>query len=108
MDEQTHSTAETISSEETNSQINTNANAEQNERQENGGSVGQEDTQHVDFAQMYDMLTERDTTIKSLQSEVVELKKTNTQLLLKVNASTTGSSQLKNPFEAFVDSMAMR
>ena len=57
---------------------------------------------------MYDMLTERDNTIKQLKSEVAELKKSNTNLLLKVNASTASGDNIKTPYESFIDAMVNR
>ena len=92
MDEQTHTTEENVP----------------NQTEENKYPSGKEINGQVDFSQMYDMLTERDETIKNLQSEVAELKKTNTNLLLKVNASPSGDSPLKTPYEGFVDSMVNR
>ena len=56
---------------------------------------------------MYEMLTERDKEITDLKEAIATLKKTNTELLLKVNASAQ-SGAVKNPYEAFVDSMATR
>ena len=37
-----------------------------------------------------------------------KLKKTNTNLLLKVNASASAGEHLKNPYESFVDEMVNR
>lgn len=106
--EQTHSTQETVSNEETLEKIGENSNAEQSKSEEDRTTPGQEKSEQVDFAQMYDMLTERDNTIKSLKTEISELKKTNTNLLLKVNANPSNGGATKNPYESFVDLMEKR
>lgn len=108
MNEQTNSTQETFLNEETQQEISKNSNAEQITSEESGNTSGTQKSEQVDFAQMYDMLTERDNTIKQLKSEVAELKKTNTNLLLKVNASPSGDGTLKTPYEGFIDSMVNR
>lgn len=106
--EQTHTTEETVLGEKTQQEVNTNLNAEQTKSEESGTTSGQAKSEQVDFAQMYDMLTERDNTIKELKSEVAELKKTNTNLLLKVNASASAGGAAKDPFQNFVDAMVQR
>lgn len=108
MNEQTHTTEETISGKETQQEVNTNLGTEQITSEESGDTSGQTKPEQVDFAQMYDMLTERDKTINELKSEVAELKKTNTNLLLKVNASASNGDSLKDPFQNFVDAMVQR
>ena len=108
MNEQTNPTQETILDKETQQEVGKNINAEQITSEESGSSSGTQKSEQVDFAQMYDMLTERDNAIKQLKSEVAELKKTNTNLLLKVNASPSGDSTLKTPYEGFIDSMVNR
>lgn len=108
MDEQTHTTEETVSNETNVQEINQNLNAEQTQSEENGTASGQAQSGQVDFAQMYDMLTERDATIKKLNNEISELKKSNTQLLLKVNSSGSTDGSLKTPYESFIDSMVSR
>lgn len=108
MNEQTNSTQETIPNEETQQKVSQNSNAEQTTPEESGSASGTQKSEQIDFSQMYDMLTERDNTIKQLKSEVAELKKTNTNLLLKVNASPSGDSTLKTPYEGFIDSMVNR
>lgn len=108
MNEQTNPTEETILNKETQQEISENSNAEQTTPEESGSSSGAQKSEQVDFAQMYDMLTERDNMIKQFKSEIAELKKTNTQLLLKVNALPSGDSPLKTPYEGFVDSMVNR
>lgn len=108
MNEQANPTQEAFLNEETQQEISKNSNAEQITPEESGSPSGQTKPEQVDFAQMYDMLTERDNTIKQLKSEVAELKKTNTNLLLKVNASPSGDSPLKTPYEGFIDSMVNR
>lgn len=108
MNEQTHTTEETVSNETTQQEINQNVNAEQTTSEESGGASGQTQSEQVDFAQMYDMLTQRDTTIKELKAQVAELKKSNTTLLLKVNANAGSNDQLKSPYENFIDDMVKR
>lgn len=107
MNEQTNTTKETLPSEEVIEEINENGNAEQTKSEEGGSASGQAKSEQVDFGQMYDMLTERDKEITDLKEVVATLKKTNTELLLKVNASAS-SGAVKDPYEAFVDSMANR
>jgi hypothetical protein len=106
MNEQTNTTKEIIRNEETIEEINENSNAEQTKLEESGSASGETKPEQVDFSQIHDMLTQRDNEIKDLKGLISELKKTNTELLLKVNASSSGA--VKNPYEAFVDSMAMR
>lgn len=108
MSEQTHTTEETVSGKETDKEVGTNNNAEQTTPEENGSSLGTQKSEQVDFSQMYDMLTERDNTIKDLKAEITELKKSNTNLLLKVNASASADAQLKTPYQSFIDSMVAR
>lgn len=108
MNEQTNPAQETILNKETIEEVNQNTNAEQVKPEESGSTLGKEKPEQVDFAQMYDMLTERDNTIKELKSEIADLKKSNTNLLLKVNASGSGDASLKTPYESFIDSMITR
>lgn len=108
MNEQTDTTKETTTNKETEQEISTNANAEQTTSEKSGSTSGQEKSEQVDnFSQMYDMLKERDSTIEKLTNEVKELKKQNTNLTLKVNASSS-TADLKNPYEKFVDAMVKR
>lgn len=106
MNEQTNTTKETLPNEEVIKKVNENSNAEQTKPEESGSASGEAKPEQVDFSQIHDMLTQRDNEIKDLKGLISELKKTNTELLLKVNASSSGA--VKNPYEAFVDSMAMR
>lgn len=108
MNEQTHTTEEIISNQTTQQEIDPNINAEQITPEASGSTPGQTQHEQVDFAQMYDMLTERDKKITELTSEIVGLKKTNTELLLKVNASASAGSTIKDPFQNFVDAMVAR
>lgn len=108
MNEQTNTTKETLLNEETQQEIGKDVNAEQTTSEESGSAPGQTKSEQVDFAQMYDMLKERDSTITKLNSEIAELKKSNTQLLLKVNASSSNDGGMKNPYESFVDVMVKR
>lgn len=106
MNEQTNTTKETLPNKEVIEEIKENSNAEQTKPEESGSASWKAKPEQVDFSQMYDMLTERDTKITDLTTLVNELKKTNTELLLKVNASS--SDAIKDPYEAFVDSMVNR
>ena len=106
--EQTHSTNETLSSEEANKEVSNDLNAKQTTPEESGSASGETKPEQIDFSQMYDMLKERDATIDTLKKEVADLKKSNTNLLLKVNASASAGAQLKTPYENFIDSMVKR
>ena len=108
MNEQTLTTEENVLNKETIEEVNKNGNAEQTKPEATGTTPGETKSEQVDFAQMYDMLTERDNTIKQLKSEVAELKKSNTNLLLKVNASTASGDNIKTPYESFIDAMVNR
>ena len=109
MNEQTNPATQTIPNETTQQEVNQNPNAEQTTPETSGSTSGQEEPKQVDnFAQMYDMLKERDETIKKLTSEVGALKKQNTEMLLKVNASAQSGSVTKSPYEKFVDAMVKR
>lgn len=108
MSEQTNTTTETFPSEKDEQEVSKNSNAEQTPSEESGSASGSQKSEQVDFAQMYDMLTERDNTIKTLKSEIADLKKTNTQLLVRVNASPSASGEMKNPYEKFCDAMGER
>ena len=108
MNEQTNTTEETIPNQNENQEVTTDSNAEQTSTEESGSASGKTLDGQVDFSQMYDMLTERDRTITELKSEVAELKKTNTNLLLKVNASASAGDKIKSPYESFVDAMVAR
>ena len=108
MNEQTNTTKETLLNEETQQKISENFNAEQTTPKEGGSAPRETKPEQVDFAQMYDMLKERDNTITKLNSEIADLKKSNTQLLLKVNASPSNGNVMKTPYESFVDAMVNR
>lgn len=109
MNEQTNTTTETVSNETTQQEINQNANAEQTTPETSGSTSGTEESKQVDnFAQMYDMLKDRDEQIKKLTSEVSTLKKQNTEMILKVNASSSSGDTTKTPYEKFVDTMVKR
>ena len=108
MNEQTHTTEETVSSKEAIEEISKDSDGKQIESEKSGTTPGQEKSEQVDFGQMYDMLKERDNTIDSLNKEISELKKTNTELLLKVNASASQGATLKSPVESFIDFMVKR
>ena len=107
MNEQTNPTEETILNKETVEEINKDPSAEQTPSEKGGTPSGTEKPEQVNFEQMYDMLKERDTTIENQNKEISELKKANTELLLKVNAAS-GTTPSKTPFESFVDLMNER
>lgn len=105
--EQTHPANETIPSEEINEEVSNDLNAKQTTPEESRSASGQAEPEQVtDFAQVYDMIKERDNTIDTLRKEISDLKKTNTNLMLKVNASA--GEPVKNPYEKFIDSMVSR
>ena len=108
MNEQAHTTEETVSNETQEQEVVTNGNAEQTGTEESRSTFGEAINGQVDFAQMYDMLTERDETIKNLKTEISNLKKSNTELLLKVNASASSADKIKTPYESFIDLMVSR
>lgn len=108
MHEQTNTAEEKLSSKKDVGEVNENINAEQVKLEESGSETRETKSEQVDFSQMYDMLTERDAKIKTLQSEITDLKKTNTELLLKVNASATPTDAIKTPYQRFVDAMENR
>lgn len=106
--EQTHPANETIPSEKINEEVSNDLNAKQTAPEESGSASGETKPEQVtDFAQVYDMIKERDNTIDTLKKEISDLKKTNTNLMLKVNAASTGEP-VKNPYEKFIDSMVSR
>ena len=109
MNEQTNTTTQTFSNETTQQEVNQNTNAEQTTPEASGSTPGQEESKQVDnFAQMYDMLKERDETIKKQTAEIATLKKQNTEMILKVNASGSSGDTTKSPYEKFVDTMVKR
>lgn len=108
MNEQTHTTEETVSNETKEQEVVTNGNAEQTGTEEGGTTSGETINGQVSFEQIYDMITEKDKTIESLKAEITSLKKSNTDLLLKVNASANPADKIKTPYESFIDSMVSR
>lgn len=111
MSGKTNTTEETVSGKENVEEITKDSSTEQTTPEESRNTSGQEKPEQVEttnFSQMYDMLTERDNTIKQLKTQVDSLKKENTNLLLKVNASSSTGEKMKNPYEQFVDSMVKR
>lgn len=107
MNEQTNPTEETTLNKETIEEVGKNSNGEQTKTEESRETPGEKKPEQVSFEQMYDMLKERDTTIENQSKEISELKKANTELLLKVNAAS-GTTPSKTPFESFVDLMNER
>lgn len=108
MNEQTHTTEETISNETKEQEVVTNGNAEQTGTEEGGSTSGETINGQVSFEQIYDMISEKDKAIESLKAEITSLKKSNTDLLLKVNASANPADKIKTPYESFIDSMVSR
>lgn len=111
MNGETLSTTASTTGEKTNEEITTNSTTEQTQSEESGNTSGQtlngDLNSNTNYSEIYDMLKERDTTIDKLKSEVTELKKANTQLLLRVNASSQ-SNAIKDPFESLIDFMNER
>ena len=88
-------------SKETQQEGSTNSNTEQVTLAGNGNSSGQTNTEQVDLAQIHDMLKEKDSKVDALTKQVEELKKANTELLLKVNAGA--SKPPEDPFKVLYD-----
>lgn len=108
MNEQTNTATQTTTNQENVQEGTQNVNAEQATSETSVNTSGNAQSEQVDFSQMYDMLTQRDNKIKELEAEISGLKKTNTQLLLKVNATPSADGQPKNPYEGFIDLMVKR
>ncbi len=108
MNEQTHTTEETVSNETQEQEVVTDGNAKQTGTEESGSTSRETINGQVSFEQIYDMISEKDKTIESLKGEIAALKKSNTDLLLKVNASASPADKIKTPYESFIDSMVSR
>ena len=67
----------------------------------NGNTSGQANTEQIDLAQIHDMLKEKDTKVDALTKQVEELKKANTELLLKVNSGAAKAPE--DPFKVLYD-----
>lgn len=98
-------TEELNGSKETQQEGASNQSTEHAESSSNGSSNGQENTEQINLASIHDMLKEKDTKIDALTSEVEALKKSNTELLLKVN-SGANSKPPEDPFKVLYDEVA--
>lgn len=67
----------------------------------NGNQTGQTNTEQIDLAKISDMLKEKDDKVDALSKQVEDLKKANTELLLKVN--TGASKPPEDPFKVLYD-----
>lgn len=65
-----------------------NKNLQENENEENNIEQQDNESNNVDVADFLDMLKEKDDQIEQLQKDITELKKSNANLLVKVNAGT--------------------
>lgn len=99
--ENKQTTAQFNGSQETQQESSTNSNTEQVTLAGDGNQTGQTNTEQIDLAQIHDMLKEKDTKVDALTKQVEELKKANTELLLKVN--TGASKPPEDPFKVLYD-----
>lgn len=67
----------------------------------NGNQAGQANTEQIDLAKISDMLKEKDDKVDALSKQVEDLKKANTELLLKVN--TGAGKPPEDPFKVLYD-----
>ena len=98
-------TEELNGSKETQQEGASNQSTEHAESSGNGSSNGQENAEQINLASIHDMLKEKDTKIDTLTSEIEALKKSNTELLLKVN-SGANSKPPEDPFKVLYDEVA--
>lgn len=99
--ENKQTTAQPNGSQETQQEGSQNQNAEHGSSTGNGNQAGQTNTEQIDLAQIHDMLKEKDSKVDTLTKQVEELKKANTELLLKVN--TGASKPPEDPFKVLYD-----
>lgn len=99
--ENKQTTQESAGSQSTEQKGTENQNAEHGSSTGNGNQAGQANTEQIDLAKISDMLKEKDTKVDELTKQVEELKKTNTELLLKVNAGATKPPE--DPFKVLYD-----
>lgn len=86
---------------ETQQEGSANQHTEQVTLAGNGNTSGQKNTEQIDLAQIHDMLKEKDTKVDALTKQVEELKKANTELLLKVNSGAAKAPE--DPFKVLYD-----
>lgn len=86
---------------ETQQEGSANQHTEQVTLAGNGNTSGQTNAEQIDLAQIHDMLKEKDTKVDALTKQVEELKKANTELLLKVNSGA--SKPPEDPFKVLYD-----
>lgn len=94
-------TQESTGSKETQQESSANQHTEQVALAGNGNQTGQTNTKQIDLAKISDMLKEKDSKVDALTQQVEELKKANTELLLKVN--TGASKPPEDPFKVLYD-----
>lgn len=98
-------TEELNGNKETKQEGASNQSTEHAEHSGNGSTNGKENTEQINLASIHDMLKEKDTKIDALTSEIEALKKSNTELLLKVN-SGANSKPPEDPFKVLHDEVA--
>lgn len=86
---------------ETQQKSSANQHTEQVSLAGNGNSSGQTNTEQIDLAQIHDMLKEKDSKVDALTKQVEDLKKANTELLLKVNSGASKAPE--DPFKVLYD-----
>lgn len=99
--ENKQATEESTGNKETEQKGTQNQNAEHGSSTGNGNQTGQTNTEQIDLAKISDMLKEKDDKVDALSKQVEELKKANTELLLKVN--TGASKPPEDPFKVLYD-----
>lgn len=105
-DEDNKEAKEFAGSKETDSKGSPNGDAKQSASTESGSTPGETKSEQVDLAQIHDMLKEKDTELNELRSQIADLKKVNTELILKVNS---GSSKVnEDPFKVLYDEVVDR
>lgn len=99
--ENKQTTQESTGSQETQQESSANQHTEQVALAGNGNQTGQTNTEQIDLAKISDMLKEKDDKVDALSKQVEDLKKANTELLLKVN--TGASKPPEDPFKVLYD-----
>ena len=79
------------------------AEGDDNGEMENSGSVGTNDNDNdnsnqndTDISALADLISDKDKQIQQLEKDIAELKKSNAQLLVRVNASSNPPEQPKS------------
>lgn len=99
--ENKQTTQESTGSEGTQQEGTQNQNTEHGTSTGNGNQAGQANAEQIDLAKISDMLKEKDDKVDALSKQVEELKKANTELLLKVN--TGAAKPPEDPFKVLYD-----